>query len=37
MGESSKKFVCIECNFKLNSLFKIYQDGFQDIIQCVSV
>ena len=32
-----KKFICIECCERIHSIFKIYQDGFQDIIECVSL
>lgn len=32
----NEEFVCVECFYKLKSLFKIYQDGFKDIIQCVN-
>ena len=35
MSEEKKEFVCIECSSKISSIFKVYQDGFQDIIQCV--
>jgi hypothetical protein len=29
-------FVCIECFHKIKSIFKVYQDGFKDIIECVN-
>lgn len=31
-----EEFVCIECFQSIKSIFKIYQDGFKDIIQCVN-
>ena len=35
--KKEKKFICIECCKRIESIFKIYQDGFQDIIECVSL
>ncbi len=35
--EGIDQYVCIECLQKVDSLFKIYQDGFKDIIQCVNI
>lgn len=32
--DDQNEFICIECCHKLKSIFKIYQDGFKDIIQC---
>lgn len=31
-----KEFICIECFQPVESIYKIYQDGFKDIIQCVN-
>ncbi len=30
-------FICIECFHRVKSIFKVYQDGFKDIIQCVNL
>lgn len=32
-----ENLVCIECSQKIRSMFKIYSDGFKDIIECVSL
>ena len=37
LPDVSDEFICIECFCKIKSIFKIYQDGFKDIIQCVSI
>ena len=30
------KLICVECFTPVQSIFKVYQDGFKDIIQCVN-
>lgn len=37
VGERKDQYVCIECLHKVDSIFKVYQDGFKDIIQCVNI
>ncbi len=34
-NENIDNLVCIECNSSTKSIFKVYQDGFKDINQCV--
>jgi hypothetical protein len=34
--QNELQFACIECNLAIISLFKSYNDGFQDMIQCVN-
>lgn len=34
--EKDQNLVCIECSNRIESIFKIYSDGFKDIIECVS-
>ncbi len=33
---NDSKPICIECSNKIDSLYKVYKDGFIDIVQCVS-
>ena len=35
--KQDQNLVCIECGIKINSILKIYSDGFKDIIECVSL
>lgn len=29
--------ICVECCTKMTDIFKIYNDGFKDIVQCVII
>ena len=37
MKNSTENLICIECCKRIDSIFKIYQDGFKDISECVSL
>jgi hypothetical protein len=33
----TQDIVCIECGNKIDKIFKIYKDGFKDIVNCVTI